>query len=72
MGRYSKTELKQISACYEAKCGKTVRAGVESECSGNYKKALIAYLYREMPGYKDVQPRGTYVPLGAGVGAFAT
>ncbi|GMI18131.1 hypothetical protein TrLO_g1553 [Triparma laevis f. longispina] len=71
MGRYSKTELKQISARYEASYGKSVKSGIESECSGNYKKALIAYLYREMPGYTDVVPRGTYFPLGAGVGGFA-
>lgn len=55
MGRYSKTELGKISQHYQAKFGKTVQEGVESETSGNYKKSLLAYLYSDMPGYQQVQ-----------------
>ena len=56
LGRWSKHELKKICAAYEAKYGKSVQEGIESETSGNYKKALLAYLFTDMPHFRDPEP----------------
>ena len=53
LGRWSKNEVLKIGKKYEEKFGRSLREGIESECSGHYKDALIAYLYTDAPGYVE-------------------
>jgi hypothetical protein len=53
LGRFSKNEVRKMMAAYaniNDKAHESVKDGIESETSGNYKKALTAYLFTEMPG----------------------
>ena len=55
LGYFSKKEVRMIAAQYDKRYPDkgSFREQLESECGGNYKKAIMAYLYTEMPGYED-------------------
>jgi len=57
LGYFSKKEVRKIAAMYESRYPDKggFQEQLESECGGNYKKAILAYLYTEMPGYEEVE-----------------
>jgi annexin A7/11 len=47
--RANKSDIKKIAKAYKNQTGNDFRSQIESETSGTYKEALIAYLYSESP-----------------------
>jgi len=50
LGRNEKPAIKKIGIAYEELYGRSLKEAIESETSGNFKKALLAMLFNESPG----------------------
>ena len=67
LGYFSKKEVRKIAAMYEKRYPDKggFQTQLVSECGGNYKKAIMAYLYTEMPGYEELE--GDAAPINVAV-----
>jgi len=53
LGRNSKADVKRIGERYEELFGGSLRQAINGETSGNFKKAMLTYIYAEAPGVPD-------------------
>merc|ERR1711957_43304 len=58
LGRNEKPAIKKIGIAYEELYGRSLKEAIESETSGNFKKALLAMLFNESPGEMPSRCRG--------------
>jgi len=58
LGRSTKGYIKRISERYEELFGGSLRQAINGETSGNFKKALLTYIFAEAPGEADSEPPG--------------
>jgi len=56
IGRSSKGDLRRIEQRFQEMFGQSLISAIESEVSGNYKKALVTYLSTEAPGAPEAAP----------------
>jgi len=63
LGRNSKGSVKRVAVRFEEMFGESLHDAIESEVSGNFKKALLTMLFAEAPG-EDADPVSEDLDIG--------